>query len=94
MYLGVIATIEAKPQHMPHVLQTLQAMLAPSRAESGCLQYDLHRDRATPHRLVMVERWRDTAALQAHLKTPHFLNMQRALDGAIDALTITELDPL
>jgi len=93
VYLGVIATIEAKPAHLGVVLAALKDMLARSRAETGCLQYDLHVDANKPCSLVMVERWTDAAALDLHLETPHFRQLQQTLDGAIDNLSIIRLTP-
>lgn len=41
------------------------------RAEEGCLRYDLLRDSENPDLLMFNEAWRDRAALDAHLATPH-----------------------
>ncbi len=94
MSLGVIAVVDAKPEHRSRVLNALQAVLAPSRAEAGCLQYDLHVATDNADRLVMVERWRDAAALEEHLATPHFAALKQTIDGAVDSLTITRLNPI
>ncbi len=42
-----------------------------SRKEKGNLAYDLNRDTQDPSRYLVYERWKDLAALEAHLKTPH-----------------------
>lgn len=42
-----------------------------SRKEQGNLAYDLNRDTQDPSRYLVYERWKDLAALEAHLKTPH-----------------------
>jgi quinol monooxygenase YgiN len=42
-----------------------------SRKEKGNLAYDLNRDIQDPSRYLVYERWKDLAALEVHLKTPH-----------------------
>ena len=42
-----------------------------SRAEPGCLQYDVHATRR-PEPLLLFERYVDEAALEAHSTSPHF----------------------
>ena len=47
--------------------------LAPlSRAEPGCLQYDVHRDPADPLAFFLFERYADEAAFEEHAASPHF----------------------
>lgn len=72
MSLTLIAIIRAKPGRADSLQQHLQDMLAPSRAEAGCLQYDLHRDIKDPDLIYMIEQWRDETALAEHETTPHF----------------------
>ena len=94
MSLSVVATITTKAEFRGEVRQALIAILAPSRAEPGCLQYDLHTDRNDPDRLVMIERWQDDAALDRHLATPHFAALGAALDGKVTGVDIARLDPV
>ncbi|MBX7540960.1 putative quinol monooxygenase [Qipengyuania sphaerica] len=46
-------------------------MVRASRAEDGCLDYSFARDIADPDTLVLFERWRDRAALEAHGTSAH-----------------------
>ena len=36
------------------------------QAEDGCIQYDYHLSFETPDTVVLLEQWRDKAALNAH----------------------------
>lgn len=47
--------------------------------EPGCRQFDVCRETADPTFFFLYELYDDEAAVQAHLKAPHFL--------AMDALT-------
>lgn len=63
---NIVAIIVAQPEHAATVAQALEEAVHAVRKESGCEQYDLHRDRANPNRFVMIERWRDEEAVRAH----------------------------
>ena len=41
------------------------------RAEDGCLQYDYHLSLERSDAVVLLEKWRDSEALAAHLAQPH-----------------------
>lgn len=94
MPLSVIATISAKSEFLSEVRQALDQVVAPSRAEAGCRQYDLHLSRETPNRFVMIERWQDDATLDRHMATPHFAALGAALDGKVTGVDIVRLDLL
>lgn len=49
----------------------LLSLSAPTRAEPGCLRYDLYQSSVTPHEFMRLEVWESLAALEAHKKTPH-----------------------
>jgi quinol monooxygenase YgiN len=53
-------------------------MLAASRAEDGCLVYSYAEDVAEPGLIRVFEAWRDQAALDAHLRTPHMAEWRAA----------------
>ena len=58
-----------------------------SRTEPGCLFHAVHRDVEEPLRLVFVERWASSAALQAHFAVPEsreFVRARPALGRAAD----------
>ncbi len=54
-------------------------MVRKSRAEDGCLDYAFARDLADPDTLVLFERWRDREALEAHGKSAHMADFQKAM---------------
>ena len=63
---------EAAPGHEQELAELLGAMVAPTRAEPGCLAYELHRDPENPAKFMFYERFADQAALDAHTVSPHF----------------------
>jgi quinol monooxygenase YgiN len=60
-----------------------------TRKEKGNLAYDLNRDTQDPSRYLIYERWKDLAALDAHLKTPYLkellAELPKVAEGAPDS---------
>jgi hypothetical protein len=44
----VMVVVEAKPEKIEELKQVLLSVIAPSRAESSCLEYRLHQDKNNP----------------------------------------------
>ncbi|ARC56192.1 Putative monooxygenase [Frondihabitans sp. 762G35] len=83
--LDVVAVITAKPGQEETVRAALEALVAPTRAEEGCLAYSLSVSQADPTVFVTVERWRSQADLDAHVDSPH---LKAALVAAGEALAV------
>ncbi len=81
--LHVVATIPAKPEAVDAIRAALQTLVAATRAEEGCLAYDLYESGAAPGTFVTIERWTDQGALDAHLQMPHVADAFAAADGAL-----------
>ena len=91
----VIAAMTAKEDSVTKLESALKSLLAPTQAEEGCLQYELHVDQAEPRRFVFVERWTSLEALDAHRRAPHLLAFREQagdlLDGPSDVKTLTRV---
>ena len=70
--LTVIARFQAKPGKEEQLRQDLVAMIAPSRRDEGCIDYDILRDNDDPKTLFTYENWTGKSALDKHMETPHF----------------------
>ena len=68
--LTVIAQIRAKPGKEAQVRQELLSLLAPSRKDAGCLNYDLHQGQGNPGHFLFHENWTSKAHLDQHLQKP------------------------
>jgi quinol monooxygenase YgiN len=64
--------LQAAPGQEEVLKQQLIALIAPSRAEPGCVSYELHGDPENPGKFMFQECFRGQAALDEHLATPHF----------------------
>ncbi len=67
----VIAYHRAKPGKEQALCQALLAVCSPTRAEKGCINYDLHVSPDDPGLLVFHENWGSKADLDAHLASAH-----------------------
>jgi quinol monooxygenase YgiN len=49
----------------------LLRLIEPTRAEKGCVRYELHQSETDPADFVFLEEWANGAAIAAHMQTPH-----------------------
>ncbi|MCX2778530.1 antibiotic biosynthesis monooxygenase [Microbulbifer thermotolerans] len=89
--LSIVAHIRAKADRIPLVKSELEKLIIPTRGEPGCLQYDLHQDNRDPAHFLFFERWESMESLQAHEKSPHIRDFQKAVEGAIESFTLHEM---
>ena len=68
--LTVIAQLKAQPGKEGAVRAELLSLVAPSRKDAGCLNYDLHQGLDNPTLFMFHENWTSKAHLDAHLKKP------------------------
>lgn len=95
------AFIEVLPTDRAAIRAALPAVVAATRAEEGCEEYGCYEDTQQSGRFVFVERWRDKAALDRHLATPHMADWMEvagpkltAARGLLyDVTSSTELKP-
>ncbi len=54
------------PDDVPRIRDLLVAAMRKSRAEPGCLRFDVYHSSAEPRRFTLVEHWADQAAVDDH----------------------------
>jgi quinol monooxygenase YgiN len=67
----VIERFMAKPGKEDELKAVLTGLVAPSRREIACYQYDLLRNPADPREFCFIERWEDNDAFEQHHATAH-----------------------
>jgi quinol monooxygenase YgiN len=50
--------------------------------DKGCLRYEWYRSE-TPQAYILLERWTDRAAVQAHLAAPHMLAIREKIQSLV-----------
>lgn len=78
MSVIVAGTVRVPPENLAAFKPHMEAMLAASRAEDGCLTYSYAVDVEDAGLIRVYEAWRDEAALQAHFQAPHMAQWRAA----------------
>ena len=69
--ITVVATFQAKPGKEAELKKALLTLIAPTRKENGCINYDLHQSPEDAGKFLFHENWTAKAALDAHLQSAH-----------------------
>ncbi len=89
--LVIVARIEAKPEHREAVQAELLKLIAPTRLEAGCLQYDLHQDHENPSLFLFYELWENRELWQVHMQTAHLQAYAKATENKVAHALIHEM---
>jgi quinol monooxygenase YgiN len=71
-HLIVVARWQTSAADLPQVLSLVDELRPKSLAEPGCLAYEVYQHVGTPGSLLLLERYRDAAALEAHKQSDHY----------------------
>ena len=82
--ITVVATFHARPGKESELRNALMGLLAPTRKEFGCLNYDLHQSPEEPAKFLFYENWTSKDALGTHLQSAHV----KALLPQVDDLCV------
>ena len=94
MALTILAQITAAPGKEGLVRAELEKLIPITRAEAGCIQYDLHVDNENPGFFVFYENWESRDLWQTHMNAPHLAAYMAATDGAVDAFVLNEMSKI
>lgn len=95
MHTTILATVEAKPEAAHEVEAALKKMILPTRAETGCVRYELFRSKEKTGTFHLLETYANDDALASHHASPHFAELVASLaDKLASDLQITPLVPL
>ena len=68
----LFVTIRAKPGCEAELRAGVRTLVAATREEPGCVEYGAYVSEGDPAAVRFFEVWRDEAARDAHVLTPHF----------------------
>ena len=100
--IHVIATVEVAPGRREEFLAIFRDNVPNVLAEDGCLEYVPVVDMATriavqaplrEHVVTVIEKWRDEAALQAHLAAPHMAVYRERVRDLVRSVVLHVLQP-
>ena len=92
----ILVTLTPKAGKEAGSKKLLRGMCAPSRAEEGCITYNLYKRAEGGSSLHLFESWRSAAALDAHRATPHSKNFRARVadlaDGPFSPIFLKRVD--
>lgn len=68
----LVARLKVKEDAVEEAKAAALAIVADSRAEEGCINYDIHQAIDDPTVFVWHETWKSKAAIDEHFQTPFF----------------------
>ncbi|BDS05997.1 antibiotic biosynthesis monooxygenase [Oceaniferula spumae] len=92
--LTIVAHITAKSDKVDLVKAELIKLIAPTLAEQGCIDYDLHQDNENPAHFMFYENWESRDLWQLHMENQHLKDFSKATEGAIEDVTLHEMTPV
>lgn len=82
--VNLIAQIPSRPGKGAEVLALLQEYAVHVNADPGCDRFEVYLDREQGDQVVVIERYRDGAAFEAHIADPQ----NAVLNGKLAELTL------
>lgn len=86
----VSAEVYAKEGKMDELGKVLQDVIAPVRAEEGCIRYDLLRSKDR-NMFLFYEIWESMPHLEAHWETPHINGLREKTEPFVSEPAKVEL---
>ena len=90
----VIARVRAKPGLEAKVKQECLALVAPSREEKGCINYDLYQSSDDPTLFIFYENWESRGDIERHLEMAHCSLFDERTEGMLvepEEITLCEM---
>ncbi len=89
--LTIVARILAKTEKRELVKSELLKLIETTRAEEGCINYDLHQDNENPNLFLFFENWTNRDLWQTHMGNAHLAEYVKATEGAVEEFTLNEM---
>jgi quinol monooxygenase YgiN len=83
--LTAMGIVRARTGQEEELGRRMAALIAPTCAEPGCIAYQLFRSADDPALWMLLEQWRSTADLEAHIDSPHLQAFLRTKDEVVAA---------
>ena len=92
--LTIVANIHVAASQIDLVKAELLKLVPLTRAEKGCINYDLHQDNENPAHFMFFENWESRDLWQAHMNAPHLAAYMAATDGAVEQFIVNEMSQI
>lgn len=89
--LTIVANIVANEDKIDLVKAELLKLIEITRAEEGCINYDLHQDNENPAHFLFYENWESRELWQTHMNNTHLAEYMAATESAVASFTLNEM---
>jgi len=79
----MLVRFQVRNEHGPQLLTAFEVPLTETRIEEGNLDYRVVRLATSQETFLVLEHWRDLAALDAHLKQPYLEKLLGDLESIL-----------
>ncbi|HEY3835362.1 MAG TPA: putative quinol monooxygenase [Bryobacteraceae bacterium] len=86
--IRVVAHFKPKPGKRDEARNLLLGFVGPTRAEKGCVFYDLHDNPADPDDLTFIEEWDSPEDLDAHGESAHIQAGRKRMPELMDTVDV------
>lgn len=93
MSIYLTAIVKSKKETIAALKTVLLDMVANSRKEEACIQYDLHES-AVDDTFIFQEEWKDQLSLDLHNQQPYILAFVAQADTLTDNIVIYKTEKL
>ncbi|WP_026321719.1 putative quinol monooxygenase [Salinispora fenicalii] len=89
--LTIVANVHAKSGQVDLVKAELKKLIPLTRAEKGCINFDLHQDNNDPAHFFLYENWESREIWEVHKGAAHLQEYMDATAGKIDEYNFTDM---
>lgn len=92
MSIGIVAKIKVAAGKNAEFEEVFAELAGATRKnEPGCNFYALHKSKADPQLYVVLENYKDQAAVDAHMGSPHFQAGFKKMGACLDGAPVIEM---
>ena len=92
--LTIVATVKVKADSVEFVKTELLKLIDVTRAEEGCLLYQLYQDNSNPAHFTFFEQWASRELWQVHMNNQPLKDFSIAVADALDELSVSEMSQM
>lgn len=89
--LTIVAQILAKEDKRELVKSELLKLIDATKAEPGCIDYDLHQDNENLNLFLFYENWESRKLWQKHMESEHVNLCTKAIEDAVENVVLNEM---
>lgn len=81
--LNIVAIFTIKPEFSVEFKTEFKKIVAGSRQEKGCIQYDLNQDVKDANTYIFTESWESKQAIEQHNAQQHYKDFAKFAEGKV-----------